>query len=157
MGAYKGEKMNIVFICHGNICRSPMAEYIFKDLLERQGSAALHAVSSAAVTNEEIGNDVYPPAKRCLLSHDVPCPPRAAHRVTAKEIESADLLLCMDRSNLRRLETISPLAVPKAHLLGEYGLGGAEIEDPWYTGNFSRVYDQIALCCETLLSVTQKG
>ena len=143
--------MKIIFICHGNICRSPMAEYIFIDLVKKQGKEASFDISSAAVTNEEIGNDVYPPAKQSLLSHGVSCPERAAHRVTVREIEDADLLLCMDHSNLRRLSNISPLALPKAHLLGEYGLGGAEIEDPWYTGNFSRVYDQIAFCCEKLL------
>ncbi len=143
--------MKIIFICHGNICRSPMAEYVFADLVKRTGKEHLYEISSAAVTNEEIGNDVYPPAKRCLAAHAIPCPPRAAHRVTAREIEDADLLLCMDESNLRRLAQISPLGVPKAHLLGEYGLGGGEIEDPWYTGNFERVYNEIASCCEELL------
>ena len=149
--------MKVIFICHGNICRSPMGEYIFADLIRKQGKEKVFEVSSAAVSYEEIGNDVYPPAKRCLVEHGVPCPPHAAHCVTVEEIETADVLLCMDRSNLRRLAAISPLGVPKAHLLGEYGLGGAEIEDPWYTGNFRRVYEQIALCCETLLAVLSEG
>ena len=128
-----------------------MGEYIFADLIRKQGKEDLFEISSAAVSYEEIGNDVYPPAKRCLTAHGIPCPPHTAHCVTRCEAEESDLLLCMDRSNLRRLALISPLGVPKAHLLGEYGLGGAEIEDPWYTGNFERVYDQIALCCEELL------
>ena len=150
--------MKLIFICHGNICRSPMGEYVFKEIVRKQGAEDLFDISSAAVTNEEIGNDVYPPAKRTLLSHGVPCPPHAAHRVTVKEMEEADLLLCMDRSNLRLLKGISPLGVPKAQLLGEYGLGGAEIEDPWYTGNFERVYEQIALCSEELFrKLTKDG
>lgn len=134
-----------------------MAEYIFCEMARKQGKAALFDVSSAAVTTEEIGNDVYPPAKRCLSHHGIPCPPRAAHLVTKREIEEADILLCMDHSNLRRLGAISPLAVPKAHLLGEYGLGGKEIEDPWYTGNFDRVYEEIDLCCRSFLQRAPKA
>lgn len=149
--------MKIVFICHGNICRSPMTEYVFADLVRREGVADAFDISSAAVTNEEIGNDVYPPAKRCLIAHGIPCPPRAAHRITSREVEEADLLLCMDESNLRHLSSISPVAIEKAHLLGEYGLDGAEIEDPWYTGNFDRVYDEIALTSAELLHRLLRG
>ena len=143
--------MKVVFLCHGNLCRSPMAEYIFADLVRKAGKEALYEISSAAVTCEEIGNDVYPPAKRCLAAHGVPCPQRAAHLVTNAEAERSDLILCMDHSNLRRLSSVAPYGVPKAHLLGEYGLGGKEIEDPWYTGNFERVYEEIALCAAELL------
>ena len=143
----------IVFICHGNICRSPMAEYVFADLVKKAGKGAEFSVSSAAVSYEEIGNDVYPPAKRVLAAKGVPCPPRGAHRITSKEAEEADLLLCMDHFNLYRLKSISPAAAGKARLLGEFGLGGKEIEDPWYTGNFERVYEEIALCSEELLRV----
>lgn len=133
-----------------------MAEYIFADLIQKVGRAEDYMISSAAVSYEEIGNDVYPPAKRCLLSHGIACPPHAAHRVTTKEIEEADLLLCMDHSNLRRLFAISPKAEGKAFLLGKYGLKGEEIEDPWYSGNFNRVYDEIALCCEALFDSLQE-
>ena len=137
-----------------------MAEYVFASLVEKRGLTGKILASSSAVSREEIGNDVYPPAKRELALHGVPCPPRAAHQITAKEISEADLILVMDESNLRRLYGISPEARGKAHLLGEYGLSGKEIEDPWYTGNFSRVYDQIASCCEVLLdriSTREKG
>ena len=145
--------VKVNFICHGNICRSPMAEYVFKDLVAKAGKSADFVVSSSAVSYEEIGNDVYPPAKRCLAAHGVPCPPHAAHHITPREVEEADLLLCMDHSNLYRLKSISPAAAEKARLLGEFGLGGKEIEDPWYTGNFERVYEEIALCSEELLRV----
>ncbi len=148
--------IKVCFICHGNICRSPMAEYVFQDLVNKAGLGDRFEVTSAAVSYEEIGNDVYPPAKRCLAEHGIPCPHRGAHRITPKEAEESDVLLCMDHSNLYRLKSISPLAEKKARLLGEYGLHGAEIEDPWYTGAFGRVYDQIFLCCKELLCVLCK-
>lgn len=146
-----GALLKVNFVCHGNICRSPMAEYVFASLVEKRGLEGKILVTSSAVSREEIGNDVYPPAKRELAAHGIPCPLREAHQITAKEISEADLILCMDESNLRRLFSISQEARGKAHLLGEYGLGGREIEDPWYTGNFARVYDQIAACCGVLL------
>ncbi len=148
--------IKVCFICHGNICRSPMAEYVFQDLVNKAGLGDRFEVTSAAVSYEEIGNDVYPPAKRCLAEHGILCPHRGAHRITPKEAEESDVLLCMDHSNLYRLKSISPLAEKKARLLGEYGLHGAEIEDPWYTGAFGRVYDQIFLCCKELLRVLCK-
>ena len=128
-----------------------MAEYVFAFLAERRGLAGEISVTSSAVSREEIGNDVYPPAERELALHGIPCPHRGARQITRREIEEADYLLCMDASNLRRLEWISSEAQGKARLLGEYGLGGKEIEDPWYTGNFSRVYDEIFCCCNALL------
>ena len=139
------------FVCHGNICRSPMAEYVFASLVKERGLSDVITVTSSAVSREEIGNDVYPPAKRELLAHGIPCPHRGARQITAREIAEADYLLCMDASNLRRLECISSQVQGKAQLLGEYGLGGKEIEDPWYTGNFARVFDEISLCCRALL------
>jgi len=143
--------LKVMFVCHGNICRSPMGEYIFSELLRRRGLEQKCVVSSTAVTDEEIGNDVYPPAKQVLAAHAIPCPRRAARRITPQEVEDFDWILCMDESNLRRLFAISPLAEGKARLLGEYGLGGRAIEDPWYTGRFDRVFDEIFLCSARLL------
>ena len=143
--------LKVIFVCHGNICRSPMAEYVFADLARKNGLSDSVLISSAAVSREEIGNDVYPPAKRELIAHGVPCPPHAAHEITPAEIEGCDYLLCMDERNLRRIARISPIAADKARLLGEYGLQGKEIEDPWYTDRYSLVYDEIASCCALLL------
>lgn len=141
----------IMFVCHGNICRSPMAEYVFRHLAQKKGFDCL--VSSSAVSREEIGSDVYPPAKRELLLHGVPCPSRAARQITEEDVKTFDYILCMDGSNLSRLCRISPEAKEKARLLGEFGLNGKEIEDPWYTGRFDRVFEEISLCSENLLSL----
>ena len=149
--------VKVMFVCHGNICRSPMAEYIFAYLVKERGWESRISVSSSAVSREEIGNDVYPPAKRELAAHGIPCPMRAARRITPAEIKEYDCILCMDESNLRYLSAISPEAIGKARLLGEYGLQGAKIEDPWYSGRFSRVYEQISLCCQTLLEELERS
>ena len=90
------------------------------------------------------------PARRELVRHGIPCPPRVARLIRAEELESFDYILCMDARNLRYLSYIGPVGA-NVHLLGEYGLSGKEIEDPWYTGRFDRVYDEIALCARTFL------
>ena len=141
----------IMFICHGNICRSPMAEYIFKKMVGEKGLSDAFVIDSTAVSYEEIGNDVYPPARKELSRHGVPCPPRAARHISAEDIRTYDLLLCMDKSNLDRLFRFSSEAPQKTHLLGEYGLGGKSIADPWYTGDFETTYREIVLSCERLL------
>ena len=140
----------ILFVCHGNICRSPMAEYVFRDLVLKAGVADRFEVDSCAVSREEIGNDVYPPAKRVLLAHGIPCPKRGAKELTAADAEASDLILCMDQNNLYRL-TWYAVDPSKVSLLGEYGLGGKEIEDPWYTDRYDKVYREIETCCKALL------
>ena len=93
----------ILFLCHGNICRSPMAEFIFKDLVRQAGLERRFEIASAATSREEIGNDMYPPAKRCLRAHGVPFSPRAARQVTPRDYDDWDLLIIMDDLNRRNL------------------------------------------------------
>ena len=128
-----------------------MAEYIFKKMTEEKGVSNLFSVASSAVTTEEIGNDVYPPARKVLARHSVPCPRRAARRITEADVISYDKLLCMDDSNLEKLYRISPAAKGKAELLGAYGLDGKDIADPWYTGDFDLTYAELELTCTRLL------
>lgn len=98
--------MRILFICHGNICRSPMAEYIMKELVKREGVAGDWEIESAAVSREEIGNPVYPPARRKLLEQGIPCGHHAARQMTRADYDRFDLLIGMDRSNLRTMQRI---------------------------------------------------
>ena len=143
--------IKVMFICHGNICRSPMGECILKELARERGVSDRLLIESSAVSYEEIGNDVYPPARRELARHGVPCPSRAARHISAADVRDFDHLLCMDASNLDRLFRFAPEARGKARLLGEYGLGGRAIADPWYTGDFETTYREIRACAEVFL------
>ena len=132
----------ILFICHGNICRSPMAEFIFKALARAKGLEGEYYVESAAVSREEIGNHIYPPARRCLNQHGVPFDAdKTARQVTKADYERFDRLVCMDSSNVRRLrDIVGGDAQKKIHLLMSYaGVGrrGRPVVYRRFRGNFS--------------------
>ena len=102
-------KYKVLFVCHGNICRSPMAEFIFKALVKAHGAEDYFHIESAAVSSEEIGSGIYPPAKRCLKAHGISySESKTARKVTAADYDNFDLILCMDRSNIRRIRRIIP-------------------------------------------------
>ena len=141
--------IKILFLCHGNICRSPMAEFIMKDLLTKQGLSDQFYVASAATSTEEIwngvGNPVYPPAKKELAKHGISCDGKRAVQVTKADYARYDYLICMDSNNVRNLERIIGTDVDnKVSMLLDYaGRQGQSIADPWYTGDFSRTYKDI--------------
>ena len=144
----------ILFVCHGNICRSPMAEYVMKDLVKRAGMEARFEIASAATSFEEIGNPVYPPARRELQKHGIGCAGHAARHMEREDYEAYDHLIGMDHMNIRNMRRIcggDPAG--KIALLRSFAGSEGEIDDPWYTGRFSEVYDQIAAGCEGLLRV----
>ena len=141
----------IIFVCHGNICRSPMAEFVFKKLLSDIGMEDGFEVTSAAVSFEEEGNSIYPYAAETLRRHEIPFGHHRAHRITKQEYEEADLVIVMDSSNLRLLQRISP-DTGKAHKLLEYAGQHSDVADPWYTGNFEQAYSDILRGCRALLS-----
>lgn len=143
----------ILFLCHGNICRSPMAEFIFQDLARQAGLERRFAVASAATSREEIGNDMYPPAKKCLRGHGVPFSPRAARQVTPQDYDDYDLLIIMDDLNRRNLERILPRdPAGKVRTLLSFTGRDAVIPDPWYTDDFESAYRDIRRGCEALLA-----
>ena len=152
----------ILFICHGNICRSPMAEFIMKQLVEQAGRADEFEIASAAVSTEEIGNDIYPPAKRMLAAKGVPFTHRAARQMTRADYAYYDYIVCMDQSNLRWMNyIIGEDTEHKVSLLKQWFYGElnaqmvndqmVNISDPWYTGDFAKAYNDILQGCQGML------
>ena len=146
----------ILFVCHGNICRSPMAEFIMKDLVRKAGLDWAYEIQSAAVSREEIGNPVYPPAARTLAAHDIPCSGHCARQMTKADYDTFDLLIGMDRDNLRRMQRITGGDPQnKYSLLLDWTGSGADVADPWYTGRFERTWDDVLAGCRALLEKTR--
>ena len=146
--------MNILYLCHGNICRSPMAEFIMKALVKARGLEGLYHIDSAAVSTEEIGNPIYPPAKRCLAQHGVPFDSgKRARQVCRADYDRFDRIICMDASNLRWLRRIIPSDPEgKIHLLMSYTGRSRDVADPWYTGDFEEAFQDILEGCEAMLN-----
>ncbi len=142
----------ILFVCHGNICRSPMAEFVMKRLVEEAGRVGEYEIASAATSTEEIGNGVYPPARRKLAEHDISCDGKRARQLTQRDYDHYDLLICMDEYNLRNMHCmLGGDPADKMHLLLDYTDRPGEVADPWYTGNFDRTYEDILEGCTCLL------
>ncbi len=133
--------MNIIFICHGNICRSPVAEILLNKLIKENHKENEFVVSSRATSLEEIGNDIYPPMKRVLSNHGVNFLRHYATRISREEFDSADYIFYMDRNNLFNLERMFGPS-NKFHLISEF-YDNLDIEDPWYTDRFEFVFDKI--------------
>ncbi len=147
--------ISVLFVCHGNICRSPMAEFIFKDMVKKQGREEEFYIASSATSTEEIwrgvGNPVYPPAARELAKHGISCEGKRAVQITREDYDKYDLILCMDDSNMRNIRYIIPHDPEnKIKKLLDY-VGGGNVADPWYTGDFETTYKDIHKACTQLL------
>lgn len=147
----------IMFVCHGNICRSPMAEFVMKDLVKKAGLEDDFEIASSAVSTEELGNHVYPPARDMLAAHGISCKGKRAELLSRRDYGEYDLIIAMDRSNLRNIDRIIG-ADPdgKVHLLLEYADRTDSVADPWYTGDFQTAYNDILEGCEGLLGYLTK-
>lgn len=144
--------MKINFVCHGNICRSPMAEFVFKDMLNKEGINNI-SVSSSATSYEEIGNDTHYGTKRVLDKYNIPYTKRKAVHFEKSDYKNFDLIIVMDKNNIRNLlRIIGSDKDNKVHMLLEYGNNIRDISDPWYTGNFEKTYDDIVEGCTGLLN-----
>lgn len=144
----------VLFVCHGNICRSPMAQYIFQDMVNKKGLENMFEIDSAATSTEEIGNPVYPPAYRILTKNGITGITHRARQVKRSDYDYYDYIFVMDSNNLRNIKRIIPDDCErKIRLL----IDPEEIEDPWYTGDFETVYRQIEKgCFEFLQSLSLK-
>ena len=150
----------ILFVCHGNICRSVMAEMIMRHLVAEPSIDQSVLIDSCATSREEIGNDIYPPAKHCLSAHGVPFSRHAARQITHEDYENFDMILCMEDYNIRNLRRVlgeeimqqdAALPQPKIRRLLSH-----DVADPWYTGDFETTYQDLIEGCRALLAQIQQ-
>ena len=144
----------ILFVCHGNICRSPMADFVMKDLVKKAGLEGQFHIESAATSTEEIGNPVYPPARRKLAEHGIDCTGKTARQLQNSDYDQYDLLVGMDRTNLRNMHRIcGGDFAGKLHLLMDYTDRPGDVADPWYTGDFETTWRDALEGCQGLLEL----
>lgn len=142
----------ILFVCHGNICRSPMAEFVMKDLVEKCGKSDDFLIESRATSTEEIGNPVHQGTRRKLAEHGISCSGKRAVQLRKSDYEKYDLLICMDDWNVRNtLRIIVSDPQNKVRKLLSFAGESGDIADPWYTGNFDETYDDVLRGCTALL------
>lgn len=141
--------IKVLFVCHGNICRSPMAEFVFKDYVRKKGTADLFHIESAATSMEELGNDVHRGTKQKLREVGIPFSKRQARQITMRDYREYDYLIGMDEWNRRNMSRMLGDDVDKKQfLLLDFSNRPRDIADPWYTGNFDVTYDDIVEGCE---------
>ena len=151
-----GSPLRILFVCHGNICRSPMAEFVMKDLLAKAGRTDV-VVESAALHTDELGNDIHRGTRRELERHGIPFSPRRAWLLSAAKAAEYDLIVGMDAYNmadLRRL--VYPADLPKLRRLLDFAGVKRDVADPWYTGNFDETYADVLMGCKAMLETWLK-
>ena len=149
--------IHILFICHGNICRSPMGEFIMKDLVKKAGLEEHFHIESAATSTEEIGNSVYPPARRKLAEHGISCTGKTARQLRRDDYGRWDYLVGMDEANRRNITRMcggDPQG--KISLLLDHTPHPREVADPWYTGDFERTWQDVSEGCAALLAEIRK-
>lgn len=149
--------MKILFVCHGNICRSPMAEFVFKKMAAERGLSDKFEVASRATSAEELGNPVYPPARRELSRHGISTDGKYAIQLARSDYDSYDLLVGMDSANIRNMHRLFG-ADPKGKIkkLMDYTSRPGDVDDPWYSGNFDVTYRDIYDGCLALISALCK-
>ena len=148
--------IKILFVCHGNICRSTMAEYVMKDLVRKAGLEGEFYIDSAATSTEEIGNGVHHGTRRKLARMGVPCGDHRARQMTRGDYEKFDLLIGMDNANIRNMTRIAGGDDEgKIRMMLDYTDRPGEVADPWYTGNFDETWDDVFEGCTGLLNLLQ--
>ena len=152
---YSTMKHKILFVCLGHICRSPMAEFIMKDMVHKAGRDSEFEIASAATSDEEFGNPVYPPAREKLAEHNISCKGHTSRQITKADYHYYDIIIAMDHSNLKNIEWIvGPDTENKISLLMEHVVDATHINvaDPWYTGDFETTWRDVVAGCKALLA-----
>ncbi len=151
--------IKILFICHGNICRSPMCEFVMKDLVAKAGRADQFEIASAATSTEELGNPVHPGTRRELAKHGISCEGKRARQVTRADYDYYDMLICADSNNIRNLRRITG-GDPDGKIslvLDHTSRPGRDVDDPWYSGDFESTWNDVSEGCAGLLrELTEK-
>ena len=151
--------IKILFICHGNICRSPMCEFVMKDLVAKAGRANQFEIASAATSTEELGNPVHPGTRRELAKHGISCEGKRARQVTRADYDYYDMLICADSNNIRNLRRITG-GDPDGKIslvLDHTSRPGRDVDDPWYSGDFETTWNDVSEGCAGLLrELTEK-
>ena len=150
--------IKILFVCHGNICRSPLAEYIMKDMVAKAGLSHEFEIASAATSTEELGNPVYPPIKKLLTQHGIDCSGKTARQLKNADYDTYDYLIGKDRQNLRNMYRICGGDYDeKMHLLLDFTDRPSDIADPWYTRDFAAAWRDVEEGCRGLLMFLQNA
>ena len=148
----------ILFVCHGNICRSTMAQYVMQHLVDEAGLSSQFVIDSAATSTEEIGNPVHRGTRKALAAHGIACGDHRARQVTRRDARDFDLIIGMDGRNMRSLRSmLGPDAYDRIRLLLEYAGSLDDIADPWYTGDFETTFDDVMRGCTGLLAKLTGG
>ena len=146
------KKTKVMFVCLGNICRSPMAEFVFRDMVKKAGLEDYFEIASAATSTWELGNPPHYGTQAELKKHGISCSGKRAVLLKQSDYEKYDLILGMDRENIRDMKRLfNGDPEGKVHLLKEYSTGG-EVDDPWYSGDFQTTYNDVSLACNNLLN-----
>lgn len=142
----------ILFVCHGNICRSPMAEFVMKDLIDQYGLEDQIYVESRATSTEDIGDDIYPLARDLLTEKDIECEGHEARQITKEDLDNFDMIVAMDDNNLKNLDKMfGDYQADKISLLMDHTKDFRDVEDPWYTRNFEQTYKDVVKGCHAIL------
>ena len=148
--------IKILFVCHGNICRSPMAEFLMKELVESRGLDGEFYIESAATSTEEIGNGVYPPVRRILNARGIDCSVKRARQMTRADYDKFDYIVCMDSNNMRNMGYIAIDTMGKYSKLLDFTEHPHDVADPWYSGDFATTEREVQAGCEALLDYILK-
>ena len=150
--------IKILFVCHGNICRSPMAEFVLRDMVKKAGRSAEFEIASAATSTEELGNPVYPPARRELKAHGIDCTGKTARQLSWADYDRYDLFIGMDQRNLHAMHRIlKGDPQKKIRLMMDYTNRPGDVADPWYTGEFGVTWRDVSEGCRGLLEALDAG